>query len=127
MTREELIDEVAARVDALLDAVSRTKMIPGWMLLDVPGVHVNFSWPSTGQNPCGEYATAAWTIAESIADVPSVKESGGLSFPFIFAPYVPLQVSQPPVDLSRFPHSCPRCGGAAYVGLSDVDCSRGCA
>lgn len=31
------------------------------------------------------------------------------------------------IDRSRFPHSCPRCGGAAYVGLTQVDCSAGCA
>lgn len=29
-------------------------------------------------------------------------------------------------DLSRFPHLCPRCGSAAYVGLNEVDCSEGC-
>lgn len=27
---------------------------------------------------------------------------------------------------SRFPHSCPRCGSAAYIGMNDVDCSKGC-
>lgn len=26
----------------------------------------------------------------------------------------------PAIDPSRFPHKCPRCGGAAYIGL-DVD------
>jgi hypothetical protein len=31
-----------------------------------------------------------------------------------------------PVDRERFPHDCPRCGGPAYVGLNDVDCSKGC-
>lgn len=30
------------------------------------------------------------------------------------------------VDLSRFPHACPRCGQAAYVGFASVDCSAGC-
>jgi hypothetical protein len=30
-------------------------------------------------------------------------------------------------DRGRFPHSCPRCGGPAYVGLNDVDCAEGCA
>lgn len=25
---------------------------------------------------------------------------------------------------SSYPHSCPRCGGPAYVGLNDIDCSR---
>ncbi len=31
------------------------------------------------------------------------------------------------VDVGRYPHSCPRCGRAAYVGLDSVDCSGGCA
>lgn len=30
------------------------------------------------------------------------------------------------LDLKLFPHSCPRCHAPAYVGFSDVDCSRGC-
>lgn len=31
------------------------------------------------------------------------------------------------IDLSRFPHSCPRCGNAAYVGFNSIDCSQeGC-
>lgn len=30
------------------------------------------------------------------------------------------------VDPGRFPHTCPRCRAPAYVGFSDVDCSRGC-
>lgn len=30
------------------------------------------------------------------------------------------------VDLSRFPHLCPRCGAAAYIGFDSVDCSRRC-
>jgi hypothetical protein len=31
------------------------------------------------------------------------------------------------MDDDRFPHSCPRCKAPAYVGLNDIDCSRGCA
>lgn len=27
---------------------------------------------------------------------------------------------------ARYPHPCPRCAGPAYVGLNDVDCSKGC-
>lgn len=30
------------------------------------------------------------------------------------------------VDLERFPDKCLRCGMPAYVGLNDVDCSKGC-
>lgn len=26
----------------------------------------------------------------------------------------------------RYPHSCPQCGSKAYVGLTEVDCSKGC-
>jgi len=26
----------------------------------------------------------------------------------------------------RFPHKCPHCGGAAYIGLVDVDCQEMC-
>ena len=29
-------------------------------------------------------------------------------------------------DRSRYPHSCPHCGGPAYVGMNDVDCMRRC-
>lgn len=29
-------------------------------------------------------------------------------------------------DGGRYPHSCPRCGGPAYVGLNDIDCKGGC-
>lgn len=25
-----------------------------------------------------------------------------------------------------FPHKCPRCGGAAYIGLASVDCEKRC-
>ena len=28
--------------------------------------------------------------------------------------------------INNYPHICPRCGAAAYVGLFAVDCSRGC-
>lgn len=31
------------------------------------------------------------------------------------------------VDLSRYPHACPTCGGPAYVGLFLVDCAGSCA
>lgn len=66
----------------------------------------------------------------------------------IYAPYIPLIVSSPwvdtpaegeaakgsvfsfgiaNIDISRFPHKCPRCKSAAYVGLITVECSRkGC-
>ena len=31
------------------------------------------------------------------------------------------------IDLSRFPHPCPRCGKAAYVGFNSIDCyPEGC-
>jgi hypothetical protein len=30
------------------------------------------------------------------------------------------------VDSDRFPHLCPHCKAPAYVGLNDIDCSRGC-
>lgn len=29
-------------------------------------------------------------------------------------------------DPSRYPHICPRCNGPAYVGVVEMDCSRGC-
>jgi hypothetical protein len=32
----------------------------------------------------------------------------------------------PGPDLSKYPHKCPRCGAAAYVGLVAVDCSGKC-
>lgn len=32
----------------------------------------------------------------------------------------------PSVDPSRYPHTCPRCSGPAYVGAVEVDCPRGC-
>jgi len=49
----------------------------------------------------------------------------------------PLDTMAPPekktvyVDVSsiaddRYPHSCPRCGRAAYVGLFAVDCKKQC-
>lgn len=46
---------------------------------------------------------------------------------FLYEPasYTGVKVS-PRIDLSRFPHSCPRCGAAAYVGFTSVDCSQGC-
>ena len=28
------------------------------------------------------------------------------------------------VDLSRFPHKCPTCGSAAYLGASVIECSN---
>ena len=31
------------------------------------------------------------------------------------------------MDMSRFPHACPRCGAPAYIGgLNNVECSDGC-
>lgn len=30
------------------------------------------------------------------------------------------------VDLTRYPHKCPRCRAAAYVGLFAVECSASC-
>jgi len=29
-------------------------------------------------------------------------------------------------DPSRYPHTCPRCSGPAYVGAVEVDCAGGC-
>lgn len=31
----------------------------------------------------------------------------------------------PPIDMSRYPKTCPSCGSAAYLGIvpADVDCS----
>lgn len=28
---------------------------------------------------------------------------------------------------NRYPHKCPRCGGAAYVGFTSVECEKRCA
>lgn len=28
---------------------------------------------------------------------------------------------QTDAEKARYPHKCPRCGGAAYIGLSEVD------
>lgn len=30
------------------------------------------------------------------------------------------------IDNSSYPHTCPRCGAPAYVGLLNTDCSKGC-
>lgn len=30
------------------------------------------------------------------------------------------------VEASRYPHTCPRCQGPAYVGAVEVDCAGGC-
>lgn len=30
------------------------------------------------------------------------------------------------VDRARYPHSCVRCGGPAFVGFNQADCSEGC-
>lgn len=27
---------------------------------------------------------------------------------------------------ARYPHTCPRCNAAAYIGFNSVDCSAGC-
>jgi len=27
-------------------------------------------------------------------------------------------------DISKYPHICPDCGGPAYIGFNDIDCSR---
>jgi len=32
----------------------------------------------------------------------------------------------PQLDLSRFPHTCPRCGDPAYIGFTTIECSKGC-
>ncbi len=32
----------------------------------------------------------------------------------------------PPVDLSRWPGKCPRCGGPAYQGLGAIECMKKC-
>lgn len=37
-----------------------------------------------------------------------------------------LNPGRAPIDTTRFPHKCPRCGAPAYVGLSSVECSAGC-
>lgn len=29
--------------------------------------------------------------------------------------------SKTDAEKTRYPHKCPRCGGAAYIGLSEVD------
>lgn len=44
-------------------------------------------------------------------------------------PYVGYQLTEVAVDEARdhrYPHTCPRCNGPAYVGAVEVDCSRGC-
>lgn len=29
-------------------------------------------------------------------------------------------------DINRYPHTCPRCQGPAYIGAVEVDCAGGC-
>lgn len=29
-------------------------------------------------------------------------------------------------DDEKYPHKCPKCGGPAYIGFSDVDCKNKC-
>lgn len=31
-----------------------------------------------------------------------------------------------PKDDDRYPHKCPKCGGPAYVGFTDVECKNRC-
>ena len=59
---------------------------------------------------------------------------------FIYAPYVPLQITQfTNLDAEReltaaiaeqlddlYPHVCPNCSSPAYIGLTYVECSREC-
>lgn len=45
------------------------------------------------------------------------------------SPYIyPTRATQQSIDLSRYPHVCPRygCGAPAYIGYWKVECSRGC-
>jgi len=45
-----------------------------------------------------------------------------------FAPFKAARIEMvgPRVDLSKFPHTCPRCKAPAYVGFVKVECSQNC-
>jgi hypothetical protein len=35
-------------------------------------------------------------------------------------------ITTPTIDVSKYPHKCPKCGKPAYVGFSSIDCSANC-
>jgi hypothetical protein len=47
------------------------------------------------------------------------------SYPHLM-PATGLGYSEPTSSRKEFPHKCPKCGGAAYVGFTSIDCSNGC-
>lgn len=69
------------------------------------------------------YLTDAQGAAKSITDVPHnsewfVQRSGAF-----VGPLGPSKA----VDLSHYPHNCPRCNGPAYIGaMNSIDCAKGC-
>lgn len=44
----------------------------------------------------------------------------------VFGPIADLWSPKPEIDLSKFPHKCPRCSKAAYIGFASIECSEGC-
>lgn len=41
-------------------------------------------------------------------------------------PLASWSVDEAQADASRYPHTCPRCSGPAYVGAVEVDCAGNC-
>jgi hypothetical protein len=37
-----------------------------------------------------------------------------------------LDDTAPTIDMSKYPHKCPRCSNPAYIGFSVIDCSSNC-
>lgn len=76
----------------------------------------------------------SWNFIEFFIDSTSIEPSEfvtltgtamiGLGYWYNYGPRTntePMEAAKPAHDHARFPHLCPRCGAAAYVGLHAVD------
>lgn len=58
---------------------------------------------------------------------PTARKPTGVKWTLEVGPtvFIDCRGPDPRATVTRFPHSCPRCGSPAYVGFSSVECSRG--
>jgi hypothetical protein len=79
-------------------------------------------------NPLAQSSTTpAAPPAPPLATVGQIMKSFALPIAQPAKSVILPQISaDPPDDPSRYPHTCGKCGGPAYVGLFKTDCKNGC-
>ena len=123
----------------------------GWVCPWCPGNYITHLDFGLGEVRCGRFSHLAWRGPSQangvggpweVPDYPKVQAGPLMTHP-VLPPGATFPVAKS-ADIERlaaqmdamsrprafvdtkYPHKCPRCGAAAYVGLNVVDCKAGC-